>query len=350
VEQEKVSYEFNPYTFARISAMKSLLLQKRDYAQLMKMDPSEIIKFMQDGVYRDEINALAIKYSGIKLVENSLSKHLEKVFLKLKRISSPDTQALMNQYLKRYDFWNLKTILRAKQTGIRQEEAMDMLLPVGTLKIEDLKKLLFKGSVREVLVNSDLVNIVDFKNALNNYETTKDLSEIENLLDYHYYLDSVAFAEKIPSEGQLFKEFFIYEFDIYNLKLILKKIFFKLDKESVMKFLLPYGKELKEKLLKRLLGKDTVANFLIELNKTHYGKLFNHVKVGDSDPLLRYEIILDEFLLRKSILLLHQHPLSVDVVLGFMFGKEVEVKNLRTIIKSKSLELTEDYVKNLIII
>jgi V/A-type H+-transporting ATPase subunit C len=160
VKNKKVSYEFNPYTYARISAMKSLLIKKEDYDRLLKMDPNEIIKFMQDGVYRDEINTFAIKYSGVKLVEHSLNKHLAKLFLKLKVISNSDTRDLMNQYLKRYDFWNLKTILRAKQSGIRQEELLDMLLPVGSLKLDTLKKLTLKNSVREILAESDRKSVV----------------------------------------------------------------------------------------------------------------------------------------------------------------------------------------------
>jgi V/A-type H+/Na+-transporting ATPase subunit C len=350
VKNNKVSYEFNPYTYARICAMKSLLIKKEDYDRLLKMDPNEIIKFMQDGIYKEEINSYAIKYSGVKLVEHSLNKHLTKIFMKLNIISDPKTRELMNQYLKRYDFWNIKTILRGRQAGISQEEILNMLLPVGFLKPNSLKRLASKNTAAEIIAGSFLVSMPEFRTAISAYEQTKDLSEIENMLDYHYYLDSAAFAEKIVSQGKLFKEFFMYEFDIYNMKLLFKKIFFKLDKSHVDKFMLPRGKHLTSRQLKKMLTIDNMASLLIEIKKTPYGKIFSHVKTEDVDPLLRFEIILDEFLLKKSILLLHQHPLSIDIVLGFMFAKEIEVKNLRTIIKSKSLELTEDYVKRLIVI
>lgn len=350
MENRKIIYRFNPYTFARISAMKSLLLKKEDYDRIMKMDPSEIIKFLQDGVYRDEINTLAIKFEGVKLVENALNKHLSKIFLKLKRISDPNLQYLMNQYLKRYDFWNLKTMLRAKQTGMREEELMELLLPVGTLNYESLKRLYSKQTIREIISECSLINTPQFSQALNNFETTSDLFELENMLDYHYYTDTVEFAEKIPSEGRLFREFFQYEFDVYNLNLILKKIFFKLDRNLVKKYLVPGSKELSRRMQLSLLEKDNINSFLRELSNTHYAALFRDFREGTTDPLLRAEILFDEFLLKKSILLFHQHPLTVDVVLGFMFAKEIEVRNLRTIIKSKKLEFTEDYVKKLIIV
>ena len=93
---------------------------------------------------------------------------------------------------------------------------------------------------------------------------------------------------------------------------------------------------------------DKLSSFLKELSKTNYRKILP--EIDEKDSLLRYEVLLEKFLLNKSILLYHQNPLTVDLVLGFMFAKEIEVRNLRVIIKSKKLEYTEDYVKNLIVI
>jgi V/A-type H+-transporting ATPase subunit C len=350
VEETKVHYEFNPYTFARISAMKSLLLKKEDYDRLLKMDNSEIVKFLQEGVYRDEINTLSIKYSGIKLVENALSSHLCKIFLKLKRISDPGIEYLMDQYLKRYDYWNLKTILRIKLTGAKEDGINDLFLPVGSLNLSDLKKLLKKEGIREILSASGIVDIKEFKEAIEKYEQTKDLSLIENLLDYHYFKDSSFFADKIPEQGKLFKEFFTHEFDIYNLKIILKKIFFNLNKKYAAQFIIKGGKEISEKKLAELLSCTNFSTFAKGVSRTPYGKQFSDLKEGSEDLLLKCEIALDQFLLRKSVLLFHQHPLSVDVVLGYMFAKEVEIKNLRAIIKSKQFSFSNDYIKKVIIV
>jgi V/A-type H+/Na+-transporting ATPase subunit C len=346
--QKKLQYEFNPYTFARISAMKSLLLKKEDYDKIMKLSSSEIIKFLQEGVYAPEINKAALKYSGIQLVENSLNKHLERIFLKLKLISDPSIEFLMIQYLKRYDFYNLKTLIRAKQSGLDESKFIDLLLPVGTLKKDKLKKLFTFDTVREIIEESGLIIKSEFNELLDSYEQTKDLGEIENMLDYHYFADSVEFAKQIPSEGKLFKEFFKFEFDVYNIKLILKKIFFKLETKYVEKYLIFDGKDLSKRSINDLVQCDKLSTFLKELSKTNYRKILP--EINESDSLLRYEVLLEKFLLNKSILLYHQNPLTVDLVLGFMFAKEIEVRNLRVIIKSKKLQYTEDYVKNLIVI
>jgi V/A-type H+/Na+-transporting ATPase subunit C len=345
---EKVVYRFNPYTFARICAMKSLLLRKEDYDRIMKRDVNEIIKLLQENVYGEEINQLAMKYKGVELVDNALNRHMSKVFTKLRAIVDPNTLALMDQYLKRYDFFNLKTILRARQTDVPEEDLLDYLLPVGFLNAKALLKLYDKDTVAEILEASRLVNILDFKEALKKYDESKDLSDIENLLEHYYYMETVAFTKNIPATGKLFKEFFLYEFDAHNLKLILKKLYFKLKNEEIEKYILPAGKDLSSHIITELLEVTEMQDFLKVVSRTKYRDIF-----GDKQTethLLKYEVLLESMLLWKRILLYHQNFLSVDVALGYMFAKEIETKNIRVIVKSKALDLKEDYIKSLIVI
>jgi len=65
-----------------------------------------------------------------------------------------------------------------------------------------------------------------------------------------------------------------------------------------------------------------------------------------SGSLIMIETEIYKHLLNQSILLLHQHPLSVDVILGYMFAKDIEVRNLRIIIKGKQLGLNEEFIES----
>ena len=66
--------------------------------------------------------------------------------------------------------------------------------------------------------------------------------------------------------------------------------------------------------------------------------------------LIRLELDLSRQMLKRSALLIHQHPLSVDVILGYMFAKEIEVRNLKLILKSKQLSLGADFTEQQIIV
>ena len=65
----------------------------------------------------------------------------------------------------------------------------------------------------------------------------------------------------------------------------------------------------------------------------------------NTGSLITLETELYRYLLRQSALLLHQHPLSVDVILGFMLAKDIEIRNLRILIKGKQLGLEEDFME-----
>ena len=41
-----------PYTYARVSVMRSFLLRKEDYHKLMKMNVNEIISYLQSSQYK----------------------------------------------------------------------------------------------------------------------------------------------------------------------------------------------------------------------------------------------------------------------------------------------------------
>jgi len=345
--EEKLTYNHNPYTSARIGAMKADLLRKSDYDKLMKMDVNEIIKYLQDGVYKEEINDLRVRYEGIELIEYALKNHLTKVFLKIKSISDSGIEAYVGQYLKRFDYWNVKIILRKIISG--EEDVKKMFIPVGNLdedKLDDLNSL---SSVEEVLKESKLLKKEKIEDLISGFRQTGSLMEIENVLDYNYYKKTYEFVERIPLDGRLLIEFFKSEFDIYNLKLILKKVFFEIDAADVEPYVLFRGGYLRRTKLNKLLDKNRVRDFISELSNTDYDVL-KHSQYKDKDVVQKFEIKMDRILFEKAIKLFHQNPLSVDIVLGYMFAKEIETQNIRTIVKSNAFEFTEDYVKDRIII
>lgn len=71
---------------------------------------------------------------------------------------------------------------------------------------------------------------------------------------------------------------------------------------------------------------------------------------ADSGSLIRLELDLMVYLLRRSALLIHKHPLTVEVILGYMFAKENEVRNLKLLLKARQLGLPESFVEQQIVI
>jgi len=345
----KIKLATYPYTYVRVIVMRSLLLKKEDYDKLMKMSLSEIAKFLQDSTYKEEIDKLAADYSGAELVERALNKNLIRSFKKLKKISPENLNLLIDAYLKREDIFNIKTILRGKYTETDDKEIESLLLPVGTLNKKFLLELLKKQTIEEIVKN---LKIIDFKDVEKAYETFKKnnmLIEIENVLDKYYYNNVLKFMEKIPEQGKLFREFLEAEIEVLNIITMLRLKKENLEKEDIKNYLFL---EKVDRYYKRLVDAKDVEEFLSLLEKSKYNKVLKEAikNFNENKSIIPIEMKLYKYLLEKSVVLQHQHPLSIDIILGYMFAKEIETRNLRVIVKGKQLNLSDEFIQNELII
>lgn len=340
-----------PYTYARVSAMKSKLIRKEDYDKLLKMKTNEIIKFLQETEYRKEMDEFSMTASGVNLVELALNRNFTRAMLKLKRISDNELRLLIEEYLRRMDIHNIKTILRAKFTKMPWEYAETLLVPAGRLKKEDLAVLMKMESVEDIVksLRRLLKADIDFTDALKSLKEKNSIFEIENALDRHYYSDVLEFVEKVPKEGELFVRFLKHEIDILNINTILRLKKEKADKKEIQKYLFYSGLYLKRRMLSNLTAIDDIQELIGRIKREGYKKAFEEDtrdvrEKKEEKSLVDIEVQLKRYLLNKAALLLHQHPLSIDVILGYMFSKEIEIRNLKTLLKGKQLGVEENFI------
>src|SRR3989338_7234862 len=99
-----------PYTYARMSVMKSRLFTKETYHKLLKMDVNSIANFLGETEYKPAIDALGAQWSGITLLEKALGLHLAQIIEKIQKISPGTLHAMLEVYSKRWDYENIKTL------------------------------------------------------------------------------------------------------------------------------------------------------------------------------------------------------------------------------------------------
>ena len=338
-----------PYTYVRAIVMRSLLLKKEDYDKLMKMSLNEIANFLQDSADKQEIHKLAANYSGAELVERALSQSLVKSFNKLKKISPSELNLLINAYLKREDIFNIKTILRGKYTKTDDKETESLLLPVGALSQEFLLELLKKQDIGEILKNLKIIDFSQLEKAYESFKKNNMLIELENALDSYYYNELIQFLEKIPRQGKLFKEFLEAEIDILNIITILRLKRENINKDIIKNYLFS---EKIDRYHKRLLDAKDAEELLSLLEQSKYRYVLKEAikKVNENKSIIPVEMALYKYLLEKTLLLQHQHPLSIDIILGYMFAKEIEARNLRVIVKGKQLSLSNDFIESQLVV
>jgi V/A-type H+/Na+-transporting ATPase subunit C len=342
MKERTVSLGRYPYTYARVSFMRSFLLRQEDYDRLLKMDLNGIIGFLEGSQYRTEIDELAVSYSGVELMEMALNRNLVNTWNKLKRISPKGLQALIGSYLERNDLWNFKTILRGKHTGASVESVAKLLLPAGKVGAGRVNELLEQPDVESFLRAVAVVPFESMRKAFATYQETGSILELENMLDAFYYQKSLAFASRIPSQGALFVAFIRREADVRNAVNVLR--------------LRQMGVE-PARIASLLKGPSHAVNTLLTVAQDEIPAVLSSVYGVSQDALagmdasiISIELELRSSLLRQATSMLHKKPLSVDVILGYMFAKEVEVANLKLLVKSRQLGMEEEFIAKQLII
>ncbi|MCF7861649.1 V-type ATPase subunit [Candidatus Woesearchaeota archaeon] len=351
---EDLKFSEYPYTYTRVVAMRSKLFKNQDYDKILKMSNNQILKHLQDNGYADEINKLALEYSGIELIERAINQNLAGNFSKLTKICDGALKELVIIYLTKFDIENIKTILRGKDSGVSNKKIENTFIPVGSISSEKFKSYLLKSDVEETLKCMDFLSKSAFKTILTYYQKDSNLVRIENYLDRAYYRTLFLLSDKIPKQGKVFKEYLTKHLQLYNILTLirLKKIGVPEDRiKNNMILISSDVKFARTSYIKRLIGLK-YENMLLELHKSYFGK---YIAAGmdyyeKTGSILMIEVGLQKALFDLTIKLQHQNPVTLDVILGYMFAKEIEVRNLSIIIKGRRLNVDEDFIKKQLII
>ena len=338
-----------PYTYLRTTIMKRNLLTRADYDKILNMTPDEIGKYLEEFEYKKEVDELAIEYQGVELLERTLQLNLGNVFQKLMHISPPDLRILIGLYLRRYEIYNIKTIIRGVFSETPPEEIRKHMFPTAVGKTALFDRLLAQKRVEDVVQQLDFLNEQHVRAALDYFRNHLTLVYIENILDMDYFAYVISQLRYLTTEGRLYRKFLLNEIDLSNVKLILQLKVEGIPDQQIGEFILTHG-NLKKSLIDKLLKLDP-ERILKELETTEFRSLVERY-TKESGPInfSDLEIEMDSYLMQQSRKLIRQHPMSVDVILGFMFLKDLEVKNLSRIIKAKQLGLSETFIEKAIVI
>jgi V/A-type H+/Na+-transporting ATPase subunit C len=332
------------YITGRVRAMKTKLIPAEMYPRMQSMDASEIARYLEETQYKDEIDALSKDYSGTELIEHATFANLAKTYRKLLDVSIDEPQFLILEYLRRWDIWNIKTVLRGKFYGASDAEIMKYLVPAGELDAEFLDGLTKKGTVQEVI---SAFEGTDYSSALAQYDG-KNLASLENALDKLYYFRMErAVGGTLSVGGGLLLKYVRREIDIRNLTTLFRMNKAGVDVAIIQENLIPGGKLHEE--LSRMAGQP-FGEFLRGLEGYPFWSSISDIATADLDAISRIEARLRAYLVRYAWALSNYHPLSILPVLGYMVSKDTEVSNIRKIVRGKEAGLPAELIEEQVVV
>ena len=341
-----------PYATARVRAKKAALLTKDNYPKLLMMDLHEIGRFLGETQYNVEMTELASRYEGVDLIELGTSRNLARVYNDILGFTKGELREMVASYLARWDFWNIKTILRGKLYGASVEDIREDLVPAGTLRAEDLDALIALESVAEVLEAVKKHEGIEMpEEVMAEYHNSGRLSAIEDYLDKIYYVRLLKAIDVRSRPGKLLLAFIRKEIDMTNLTTLLKLKREKVAPDKIGTYLIDGGDELTSREMQRLAATESFEALISELSSFSFYEDIKEAleKAKETGSLNDVSLAAKKHLMSRAERFSRLYPLSVLPIIDFMIRKKIEVDNIRIVARCKESGLDPETTKRLLV-
>lgn len=361
------------YSNARVRAMRTALLSRRQAEDLMKLNTNAAVaEYISSRTgYREDFANMPAKITDEERVEAAVSRNFARTAQKLIRITPEASRDTLRAFLSRYDVHNLKTILLAKKLGKSKEEASHLLIPAGSLTQNELAQMLSAKSADELY---EAIRASEFGSKFLSSASIKHLPRAQikavlqnpnadslrldmfvSALDSYYY--EVA-ASSVPASEQgtgVLMNLLRSEADAKNAITIMRLKRTGADKKTIMASMVEGGNFGRRQLEKMALAKsvEDVASlasgfFISSTGKGEFAAAQQRYK--NDSQLSHFEVVFENSLARRSLRTLRRSMMSIGAIVGFLFLKEEEMNNIRKIVRGKALSLPMEKIAEMLVL
>jgi V/A-type H+-transporting ATPase subunit C len=250
----------------------------------------------------------------------------------------PD-RALVDIFRVPYDFHNVKVLLKSNfnaRSGGRKR--WDLMTSLGTIPTDDL--IVRIESEEYALLPYGLSQIVP--SCMTVWEQTRDLVEVERLLDRGLFAAIAALAESVGDPGVVM--WVKSRIDSENIRNLLRLKRFGFDAAATVPFL--HGGGTIDPMTLVSLLPEPYDSWARMISYSDAGSAIASVQDdGNFDNLIvALEKALDDYC-QSRLENARYSQNSPENVLAYLWGKEMEVKNIRTVLVSKGADSDRDEVK-----
>ncbi|MDD1671374.1 MAG: V-type ATPase subunit, partial [Methanomicrobiales archaeon] len=344
----KVYFE---YVIARVRGMKGRLLDPSVLETLIrKPDVESVIAVLENTAYKKEIEKASIQYSGIMCIEVALRKDFTSAFRKIfSLLEGENAEKYVKVLLNRWDIQNIKTILRGKNAHMLPAEILECLVPAGELDDITLIELTKQPDVKAVI---DLLATwgIEYAEPLTRnfkeYTEKRDLAVLEIAIDKFRYENAIDAVKGYSYNDRIIREMIATEIDVTNIQTVLKMIRDKIDIKEAQTCLINGGSKLDIERLLAMIRTGTIKGAIKYLGTTPYNFL---LKLPDeafrAGKISVFERELEKYLIERGISRFFGDPLSIAVIVGYVWAKYNEITNIRIIARCKTADFSEKEIR-----
>ncbi|MCX6773162.1 MAG: V-type ATPase subunit [Candidatus Micrarchaeota archaeon] len=365
---------FRPLTYgysnARVRAMRPHLLSRRQAEDMLKVKTNAAVaEYLSRTGYRDDFTGMGAKVTDEERVEIAVSKNFARTAQKLLRITPKASQSALFAFLGRYDILNIKTILLAKKLGKHKQETEHLLIPAGSLSMQELEEMISAKSADELydaihrsafggkFLASDSIKHIpkaELKALLQKPEEGK-LDMLLSALDSYYYEVAASAVSGGEKDLSIILDLIRSEADAKNVITAMRLKKSGADKHTIIKSMVTGGNFTEQQIGKMASAKGvpeiaTLASsfFISATGKGEFAAAEAQFKKDGS--LSHFEVVFEHSLARRSLHALRRSMMSLGAIIGFLFLKEEEMNNIRKIVRGKALGLPMERTAEMLVL
>lgn len=324
------------YAVGRIRALETRLLDRSDIGRLLEAESaSEALKTLSEGEYESSLSSI----NDAADFETALNMERERIYGLIDELSLDP--ALTQMFRIRWDFHNLKVLLKSSYLERDSSDDDDVLIKSGLIPIEDLRFAISPDDEGSSVKLPDYIqNALDDAQA--EYEEDQNPQMIDIVIDNH--LQSFLYQRAADYPSPFLCGYFEAMADLTNIKSFIRM---KMLDESVRmldRVLIPHGSLDQGVYIGQF--DETVENLAGILSSTPYAELVTEGlrNWSEEHSLAVYERLADNYLI-DYIKPAKYIVFGVEPLIGYLLAKEHEMKLIRIIVIGKLNDLPPDDIQ-----
>ncbi len=360
------------YCVAKISAWEARMIpESRLFEFVDAAKVSNVLTGLDDTSYRTHISGVQRgEEINVVAVERALKEHLREDFSELIGAIPKERKEVIIKFIKRADLYNLKALVTAIHNRAPKEKRREEMFPSPTLSQERLDLLASAETPEDLLKYLEGTEYFGaFSDALERYKD-RGLQALLSALDKAYYsslweevaggrerlsvwkkIKGLKTALERREQRQVLKKIIGYEIDAVNIKIVLRLKKEGALLEDIESMLILPSYELPESTLRWMAAAKDIRTVVEGISHTIYGPILAKAlpEAEASGSLVPLEKALDAGWLKVCKWMSATKFFSLAPVLSYIRLKEMEARNLRTIIRLKVDKVEPEKIKEVIV-
>lgn len=327
--------------------MLGKMLKADDYDQMIhQKDVRSVVMYLKNNTYYgqalEEIKEHDVHRGHVEVL---LYRAELTDALKIAKFLKGNEKTIYRYVYRKQEIEDLKKMLRTLQQGASLSTLDRRRLFVSRYSRIDFNKALEAKSISELINTIKDTNFYQILKPLLKGDNNIDLFAAEMALDTYYFLKIKDQLKTLASgrDSEILRDYFGSEADIKNLMWIYRgKHYYKLPKEMLYRYLIPFGNRLKRSLADQMIEAKDEEQLLKLMKEGPYGIVF------DSDMIDWERRFMQKFL-KMQLSNLRMYPYSLAPIVGYVYAKETEIYNITTIIEGVRYNVEPERIRKMLI-